>query len=235
MATKRVIELDERTTLDMGDFLLVDAQTGTRKLAFTTLLNYLTLSSIAFVTELPTTDIQTNVIYFVPHSGSLTLWDEYVYRDDVWVNIAQSEIDFSNIYQTKTDNTLTTTSKQIVGAINEVNNDLTDKIDGSFYGVEEKIGTWFGKNLYRKCYKVDETKSSTFVLDSTLNNTNIEPVSIEGCYYENGDNVFSPFRVFVSSAIVVARIPQLTNSGLQFRVETNSISKIKVILYYTKI
>lgn len=125
MANIRVIELEERTTLDTSDFFLVDAQTGTRKLAFSTLLNYLTLSSIVFVTELPTTDIQTNVIYFVPHSGSSTVWDEYVYRDGVWVHIAQSTIDLSAIYQTKTDASLETTSKQIVGAINEVNNDLT--------------------------------------------------------------------------------------------------------------
>jgi len=127
MANKRIIELQERTSIDMGDWLIVDSSTSTRKLSLATLFNYMTYSSMIFVTELPTTDISTTTIYLVPHSGSTTDWDEYIYRDNEWIQIGTSTIDLSAIYQTKTDNNLQTTSKQIVGAINEVNSDLANK------------------------------------------------------------------------------------------------------------
>lgn len=128
MANKRIIELQERTSIDMGDWLIVDSSTSTRKLSLATLFNYMTYSSMIFVTELPTTDISTTTIYLVPHSGSTTDWDEYIYRENEWVLIGTSTIDLSAIYQTKTDNNLQTTSKQIVGAINEVNSALYDVI-----------------------------------------------------------------------------------------------------------
>lgn len=126
MANKRIIELQERTSIDMGDWLIVDSSTSTRKLSLATLLNYMTLTSMIFVTELPTTDISESIIYLVPHSGSTTDWDQYIYRDNEWIQIGTSTIDLSAIYQTKTDNNLQTTSKQIVGAINEVKSDLTN-------------------------------------------------------------------------------------------------------------
>lgn len=127
MANKRIIELNERTTINMGDFLMVDDATGSRKLAMSTLFNYLTYSSLMFVDTLPTTDIDPTVIYLVPHSGSTTQWDEYIYRDNQWILIGTSTLDLSSIYQTKTDNSLQTTSKQVVGAINEINSNLSLK------------------------------------------------------------------------------------------------------------
>lgn len=133
MANKRIIELNERTTINMGDFLMVDDATGSRKLAMSTLFNYLTYSSLMFVDTLPTTDIDPTVIYLVPHSGSTTQWDEYIYRDNQWVLIGTSTLDLTSIYQTKTDNNLQTTSKQIVGAINEVNSDLSKHSLGTEY------------------------------------------------------------------------------------------------------
>lgn len=128
MANKRIIDLQERTQLDMNDYLIVDSSTSTRKLSMSTLLNYMTISQMIFVTELPTEDISTNTIYLVPHSGSNTQWDEYVYRNNEWLLIGTSTIDLSAIYQTKTDNTLTTTSKQIAGAINELDTGLDSKV-----------------------------------------------------------------------------------------------------------
>lgn len=101
MANKRIIELQERTSIDMGDWLIVDSSTSTRKLSLATLFNYMTYSSMIFVTELPTTDISTTTIYLVPHSGSTTDWDEYIYRENEWVLIGTSTIDLSAIYQTK--------------------------------------------------------------------------------------------------------------------------------------
>lgn len=129
MANKRIIELQERTSIDMGDWLIVDSSTSTRKLSLATLFNYMTLTSMIFVTELPTTDISESTIYLVPHSGSTTDWDEYIYRDNEWIQIGTSTIDLSAIYQSKTDNNLQTTSKQIVGAINEVKSALGKKVD----------------------------------------------------------------------------------------------------------
>lgn len=131
MANKRIIELQERTSIDMGDWLIVDSSTSTRKLSLATLFNYMTLTSMIFVTELPTTDISESTIYLVPHSGSTTDWDEYIYRDNEWIQIGTSTIDLSAIYQTKTDNNLRTTSKQIVGGINEVKSGLPVLITGT--------------------------------------------------------------------------------------------------------
>lgn len=101
MANKRIIELQERTSIDMGDWLIVDSSTSTRKLSLATLFNYMTLTSMIFVTELPTTDISESTIYLLPHSGSTTDWDEYIYRDNEWIQIGTSTIDLSALYQTK--------------------------------------------------------------------------------------------------------------------------------------
>ena len=100
MANKRIIELQERTQLDVNDYLIVDSSTSTRKLSMSTLLNYMTMTQMIFVTELPTEDISTSTIYLVPHSGSNTQWDEYIYRENAWVLIGTSTIDLSAIYQT---------------------------------------------------------------------------------------------------------------------------------------
>mgnify|MGYP003288193266 CR=1 FL=1 len=100
MANKRIIELNERTSINLGDFLMVDDATGSRKLSMSTLFNYLTFTSLIFVDTLPTTDIEPNVIYLVPHSGSTTQWDEYIYIDNQWNLIGTSTIDLTSIYQT---------------------------------------------------------------------------------------------------------------------------------------
>lgn len=142
MANKRIIELQERTQLDMNDYLIVDSSTSTRKLSMSTLINYMTMTQMIFVTELPTEDISTSTIYLVPHSGSNTQWDEYIYRENAWVLIGTSTIDLSAIYQTKTDNNLQTTSKQIVGAINEVNNETSNRLDWEVIGTSTPAGTW---------------------------------------------------------------------------------------------
>lgn len=148
MANKRVIELNERTQIDMNDWLLVDSSTSTRKLSIATLLSYFTYYSLIFVESLPTQDIQPNVVYLVPHSGSNTQWDEYIYINNDWSLIGTATIDLESIYQTKTDNNLQTTSKQIVGAINE----LKTNTSGSESAVLDNLlgdGT-FGENIIYK-------------------------------------------------------------------------------------
>lgn len=67
-----------------------------------------TISTLSFqvVTELPTTDIQTNVIYLVPSttSSEQNVYDEYIYINNAWEKIGTTAIDTSN-YLAK-DNTL---------------------------------------------------------------------------------------------------------------------------------
>ena len=89
------------------------------------------------VQTLPVVDIQTNVMYFVPtaNPSSGNLYDEYINTDGTtqgWEMIGSTAIDMSAYYtstqvdtllstkQNSTDNSLNTTSKQIVGAINEL-------------------------------------------------------------------------------------------------------------------
>ena len=59
-----------------------------------------TISTLSFqvVTELPTTDIQTNIIYLVPSttSSEQNVYDEYIYINNVWEKIGSTAIDLSN-------------------------------------------------------------------------------------------------------------------------------------------
>lgn len=59
-----------------------------------------TISTLSFqvVTELPTTDIQTNVIYLVPSTASSeqNVYDEYIYINNAWEKIGSTAIDASN-------------------------------------------------------------------------------------------------------------------------------------------
>lgn len=66
-----------------------------------------TISTLSFqvVTELPTTDIQTNIIYLVPSttSSGQNIYDEYIYINSTWEKIGSTSVDLSN-YLSK-DNT----------------------------------------------------------------------------------------------------------------------------------
>lgn len=59
-----------------------------------------TISTLSFqvVTELPTTDIQTNIIYLVPSttSSEQNVYDEYIYINNAWEKIGSTAIDLSN-------------------------------------------------------------------------------------------------------------------------------------------
>lgn len=130
MADKRVIDLTEKSTVDNSDYLIVDNSIGgTKKLQIGTLIAALNQFNIAVVNALPTQDIDTHTIYFVPKStaGTSNVYDEYLYINNAWELIGDTEIDLSG-YQTKTDNNLNTTAKTVVGAINEL---LTNKEDNA--------------------------------------------------------------------------------------------------------
>lgn len=128
MADKRIIELTEKATVDNSDYLIVDnSNGGTKKLQIATLLGSIDKLKKEVVQTLPIQDIDENTIYLVPKqtAGTQNVYDEYMYINNAWEQIGSTEVDLSN-YQTKTDNDLLTTSKQIVGAINEL---LTGKED----------------------------------------------------------------------------------------------------------
>lgn len=59
-----------------------------------------TISTLSFqvVTELPTVDIQTNIIYLVPSttSSEQNVYDEYIYINNAWEKIGSTAIDLSN-------------------------------------------------------------------------------------------------------------------------------------------
>lgn len=59
-----------------------------------------TISTLSFqvVTELPTTDIQTNIIYLVPSttSSGQNIYDEYIYINSTWEKIGSTSVDLSN-------------------------------------------------------------------------------------------------------------------------------------------
>ncbi len=58
-------------------------------------------SRFAYVQALPTTDISTNTIYLVPKStaGTNNACDEYIYVDNAWEKIGDTEIDLSGYVQ----------------------------------------------------------------------------------------------------------------------------------------
>lgn len=65
--------------------------------------------NIDIVEELPTTDIDTHTIYFVPKEGEEQgdIYDEYIYLNNAWEHIGSTSIDLSNYYtKTETDSLL---------------------------------------------------------------------------------------------------------------------------------
>lgn len=76
------------------------------------LIGALSTVSFAVVQQLPTSDIQTNVIYLVPASqpGQSNIYNEYIYVNNNWELIGSTAIDLSGYEQTA--NKVTTISAQ---------------------------------------------------------------------------------------------------------------------------
>lgn len=68
--------------------------------------------NILIVQTLPTEDISTTTIYFVPRTTSETrnIYDEFIYINNAWEKIGSTEIDLSN-YWSKTELTAITTAE----------------------------------------------------------------------------------------------------------------------------
>lgn len=75
--------------------------------------------NILIVQTLPTEDISTTTIYFVPRTTSETqnVYDEFIYVNNAWEKIGSTEIDLSN-YWSKTELTAITTAEidEIMGS-----------------------------------------------------------------------------------------------------------------------
>lgn len=83
-------------------------------------------------------------------TSGVTVTSETMVKGVTALNAAGEEIEGTfdpDIYQTKTDETLETESKEVVGAINEVNGKTVDKI--------RQIDLWYGEKIDVSYYGVD--------------------------------------------------------------------------------
>ena len=144
MSIIKINELNSITTVDSTNVLpIVDSNNETKKVSITQLKVKLTedITNLHFliVQTLPTTDIQTNIIYLVPKSPSGTndIYDEYVYINNNWEKIGNKSIDLSDYYtKTQVDNLIPTIPTNISSFTNDVGY-LTQHQDIS--GKEDKI------------------------------------------------------------------------------------------------
>lgn len=100
-------ELNAITTVNNSNVLpIVDSNNETKKVSITQLKTKITedIINLSFlvVQTLPTTDIQTNIIYLVPKnpSGTNDVYTEYIYVNNTWEKIGETQIDLSNYVTT---------------------------------------------------------------------------------------------------------------------------------------
>ena len=109
----KINELDSITTVDSTNVLpIVDSENETKKVSITQLKIKITedLTNLHFliVQTLPTTDIQTNVIYLVPKnpSGTNDIYNEYAYINNTWEMLGTTQIDLSGYVTTTSLNNI---------------------------------------------------------------------------------------------------------------------------------
>ena len=90
------------------------------------LISAITTMDIRVVQTLPTEDISTTTIYFVPKTtaGTNDVYDEYVYVSNAWEHIGSTDIDLSG-YQTKIDSSHKLSS-DLVEDTNQTNKFVTE-------------------------------------------------------------------------------------------------------------
>lgn len=90
------------------------------------LISAITTMDIQVVQTLPTEDISTTTIYFVPKTtaGTNDVYDEYVYVSNAWEHIGSTDIDLSG-YQTKIDSSHKLSS-DLVDDSNQTNKFVTE-------------------------------------------------------------------------------------------------------------
>lgn len=90
------------------------------------LISAITTMDIRVVQTLPTEDISTTTIYFVPKTtaGTNDVYDEYIYVSNAWEHIGSTDIDLSG-YQTKIDSSHKLSS-DLVDDTNQTNKFVTE-------------------------------------------------------------------------------------------------------------
>lgn len=90
------------------------------------LISAITTMDIQVVQTLPTEDISTTTIYFVPKTtaGTNDVYDEYIYVSNAWEHIGSTDIDLSG-YQTKIDSSHKLSS-DLVDDTNQTNKFVTE-------------------------------------------------------------------------------------------------------------
>ena len=131
------------------------------------------------VETLPTTDIQTNVIYLVPKNPAQTdnIYDEYINTNGTsegWEKIGDTEIDLSNYYtKTQTDNLLSGKVDKVAG-YGLSKNDYTDAdkaiVDSVTAALAGKVDKVEGYGLSENDYS-DTDKAKVGEIDNKLDKT----------------------------------------------------------------
>lgn len=102
------------------------------------LISAITTMDIRVVQTLPTEDISTTTIYFVPKTtaGTNDVYDEYVYVSNAWEHIGSTDIDLSG-YQTKIDSS------------HKLSSDLVDDTNQTNKFVTENEKTTWNTEIYK--------------------------------------------------------------------------------------
>ena len=144
---------------------------------------------------------------------------------------------FVSLYRVTQDDLVITDMDLLLPEItnlSQLNTNLTDKLSGVFTSNEEEVGTWFGKKLYRKCYEENSTHSTTFTVDNTINNTNIELVNYDVAFKNTSGNWSGEGR-FIDGSTDYIKLIQIVTSGLQIALTSNyTITAYRLTIYYTK-
>lgn len=135
----KINELDSITTVDSTNVLpIVDSNTETKKVSIAQLKLKITedLTNLHFliVQSLPTTDIQTNVIYLVPKnpSGTNDIYNEYAYINNTWEMLGTTQIDLSGYVTTTSLNTILQNYATTTYVTNAINNAIGSVLGGSY-------------------------------------------------------------------------------------------------------
>lgn len=136
------------------------------------LINGITTMNLSIVTSLPTSNISNTTIYLVPKatSGTLNVYDEYLYINSAWEKIGDTEINLAN-YALKTE---------IPTKTSQLTNDSNLVVDASYvhtdnnYSNDEKAKVTANTNARHthtnKTILDNTTASFTTNLETKLNN-----------------------------------------------------------------
>lgn len=139
MSLIRIEDLDSITTVNNTNVLpIVDSSNETKKVSIIQLKTKITEDITTFhfeiVQALPTTDIQTNIIYLLPKnpSGTNDVYTEYAYINNSWEKLGETQIDLSNyVTNTSLATTLSDYATQTY-VTTSINNAIGNALGGSY-------------------------------------------------------------------------------------------------------